>query len=114
MSAEQNSKKPATPASPTPSKPSAPAGGTGGAPSSSSSSSSSRGPASKVREALPGQCFAVSCKKPDQRMSFCDEHYEHFKFGLINRKGEPVPDFEKKFEHYQAHLKRRSSALKAA
>ena len=53
---------------------------------------------------LPGACFAVGCKAHSKRFNFCDEHYEHFKFGLIKKTGELVSDHEKKFEHYKAHL----------
>ena len=56
---------------------------------------------------LPGGCHAVSCKSPEQRFDFCEEHYEQFKFGLIKKSGEQVPDYEKKFEHYQAYKAKR-------
>lgn len=49
------------------------------------------------------RCKAQECKKEGTRMGFCAEHYEWFKFGLINKKGEKVPDFERKFEHYLAY-----------
>jgi hypothetical protein len=54
-----------------------------------------------------GKCVAWSCKKDSKQFDFCVEHYDHFKFGLIKKTGELVPDYEKKFEHYQAYLKRR-------
>jgi hypothetical protein len=52
------------------------------------------------------RCTASGCKSADKRFSFCDEHYEQFKFGLIKKNGQPVPDHEKKFEHYHAHRAR--------
>lgn len=51
-----------------------------------------------------GGCTASGCKRPEQRFSFCAEHYDHFKFGLIKKNGQPVPDYEKKFGHYQSFL----------
>lgn len=51
-------------------------------------------------------CLCDSCKVKVARFGFCGEHYEQFKFGLIKKTGEPVSDYEKKFEHYQAYVKR--------
>jgi hypothetical protein len=65
-------------------------------------------------EKTPGRCGAVSCKTPDKRFGFCEEHYEQFKFGLIKKSGEMVSDYEKKFEHYEAYKKRQVVARKAA
>ena len=56
---------------------------------------------------LPGGCFSQGCKTPSHRFNFCDEHYEQFKFGLICKTGEPVPDYEKKIEHYTAYKTRK-------
>jgi hypothetical protein len=58
-------------------------------------------------QAVAGKCIASGCKKDSKQFEFCSEHFDHFKFGLIKKTGEQVPDYEKKFEHYQAHLKRR-------
>ena len=55
---------------------------------------------------LPEGCFSVGCKIKAHRFNFCDEHYEQFKFGLIKKTGEPVPAYEKKFDHYQAYKAR--------
>ena len=74
---------------------------------------SSSGKSSKDHTPAPGGCHAWTCKAPEKRFSFCDEHYEQFKFGLIKKSGQPVSDFEKKFEHYQAYKTRRT-AQKAA
>lgn len=63
----------------------------------------------KVKEAGSGQCVAQSCKGSEQRFSFCNEHFDQFKFGLIKKDGFPVPDFEKKFEHYVSFKKRRDA-----
>lgn len=49
-------------------------------------------------------CKCEGCKKPEFRFTFCGEHYEWFKFGLITKQGKKVGDFERKHEHYQAYL----------
>lgn len=54
---------------------------------------------------LPDGCHAWGCKAKAKAFSFCDEHYDHFKFGLIKKTGEPVPDYDKKLGHYLAHKK---------
>lgn len=51
-------------------------------------------------------CGADGCKATDWKFSFCKEHYEQFKFGLIKKDGKIVPDYEKKFEHYEAFKRR--------
>lgn len=53
-----------------------------------------------------GTCLAGGCKKDSRRFGFCDEHFEHYKFGLINKNGQPVPDYDKKIEHFLAHTKK--------
>lgn len=58
---------------------------------------------------MPGGCFSWGCKAQATRFNFCSEHYDHFKFGLIKKTGEPVPDYEKKIEHYMAHKAKRSA-----
>ena len=59
-------------------------------------------------EAVAGAegCKCGGCKKPQSRFTFCSEHYEWFKFGLITKVGLKVADFDKKFDHYTAHLER--------
>ena len=54
-----------------------------------------------------GHCTAKACKTSEARFGFCEEHYEQFKFGLIKKTGEPVSDYDKKFEQYQAFKTRR-------
>lgn len=67
---------------------------------------SENAPKGKQNTPLPGGCHSRGCKAEAKRFNFCDEHYDHFKFGLIKKTGEPVPDHEKKFEHYLAHQAR--------
>ncbi len=63
------------------------------------SSKSSGGVGAKVG------CGYSGCKSNPERHEFCREHFNQYKFGLINKHGQPVPDFEKKFEHYQKWLR---------
>ena len=49
------------------------------------------------------RCKSEGCKHAQARFTFCDEHYDWFKFGLVTKLGKKVSDFEKKFAHYQAH-----------
>lgn len=51
---------------------------------------------------LPDGCHSWGCKAKAHRFNFCDEHYEHFKFGLIRKSGEPVSDYDKKYGHFVA------------
>ena len=61
--------------------------------------------ATAVTATVVEKCASQGCKSSAHRFSFCDEHYEHFKFGLIKKTGEQVSDYEKKFGHYQAYKK---------
>jgi len=49
------------------------------------------------------KCKSEGCKDAQVRFTFCDKHYDWFKFGLITKVGKKVSDFEKKYEHYVAH-----------
>lgn len=51
--------------------------------------------------ALPQRCPVDSCGKKPERSTFCMEHFNWFKFGLINRKGEKPKDFDKKYQSYK-------------
>ena len=59
-------------------------------------------------------CKCAGCKKTEARFTFCDEHYEWFKFGLIAKTGQKVSDFDKKFDHYMAYVAKQKSYQKAA
>lgn len=50
--------------------------------------------------ALPERCPAEGCSKKAERSAFCNEHFEWFKEGLINRQGERPKDFDKKHQAY--------------
>ncbi|MCM2280662.1 MAG: hypothetical protein NDI61_02310 [Bdellovibrionaceae bacterium] len=51
------------------------------------------------------RCTTQGCNKKTDLLTFCNEHYEWFKFGLINKKGERPTDFDKKFIAFQKHKK---------
>ena len=63
---------------------------------------------------LPDGCHSVGCKSQATSFNFCTEHYDHFKFGLIKKTGEQVPDYEKKIGHYQAYKDKQVAARKVA
>jgi len=92
----------------------APAPQQGGAPEHKKSSAEPTAPRGKGHTPMPGGCHAVSCKASATRFNFCEEHYDHFKFGLIKKTGERVPDYDKKIEHYQAHQQRSAAPLRKA
>ncbi len=57
---------------------------------------------------VAGACLAAGCKHDGKQFGFCAEHYDHFKFGLIKKTGEQVPDYEKKYGHFMAHKAKRA------
>jgi len=58
-----------------------------------------------------GACVAKGCKTKPSRFSFCEEHYDQYKFGLIRKTGELVPDHEKKLEHYLSFKQKRGQRV---
>lgn len=64
-------------------------------------------PGAPVGAAAPEKCGVNGCKSKVASFGFCSEHFEQYKFGLINKKGQNVPDYEKKFEHYVAYRQKR-------
>ena len=70
--------------------------------------------AAEVTTSGAEKCVCGGCKASASRFSFCSEHFDHFKFGLIKKNGEPVPDYEKKFEHFQAWKAKQRGAHKVA
>lgn len=56
---------------------------------------------------MPLGCPAEGCGKKRVRSTFCAEHFEWFKEGLISRDGAKPKDFDKK---YQAYTRRKSAA----
>ena len=54
----------------------------------------------------PTKCCAEDCKKKPERASFCAEHFDWFKAGLITKEGVKAMDFEKKYYQYASKQKR--------
>ncbi len=54
---------------------------------------------------LPSACPVEACGKKPKRSSFCAEHFEWFKEGLISRKGQKPKDFDKKFQAFMTKKK---------
>ena len=53
------------------------------------------------------KCCAEGCGKKTDILTFCNEHYDWFKFGLITKAGKRPSDFDKKWTAYQSHGKKR-------
>lgn len=53
-----------------------------------------------------GVCVETHCKAKQERLYFCDEHFNQFKFGVIKRNGTYPIDHEKKQREYTRFLKR--------
>lgn len=51
------------------------------------------------------RCKAEGCNKKSSRADFCEEHFDWFKMGLLNKEGKKVPDFDKKMLAFQARKK---------
>ena len=73
---------------------------------------SQKGQKGKGVDPATGACLVKGCKAHASRFSFCTEHYDHFKFGLITKHGEQVSDYEKKFEHYAAYQAKQKESQK--
>jgi hypothetical protein len=72
----------------------------------------SKGP-KKAPDAEPAQrCLEGHCKKPTVRMSFCPEHFEDFKFGLLRKDGSRASDYDRKIEHFSAFQKRSAERIR--
>lgn len=54
---------------------------------------------------MPTNCKADGCKKKSEKMDFCAEHYEWFKWGMMTRDGKKPIDFDKKYQSYMKHKK---------
>ncbi len=56
------------------------------------------------------KCQVKECKTGPSRFGFCKEHFDHYKFGLVNKEGRKVSDYERKFEHFTEMKKRSAKA----
>lgn len=52
------------------------------------------------------KCCYEDCKSKPQRASFCNEHFDWFKAGLITKEGMRASDFDKKHYHYEMSKKK--------
>lgn len=68
-----------------------------------------KAPTSNVVAIANTKCTAEGCKKNTEKLSFCNEHYAWFKFGLITKSGKRPSDFDKKYTAYQSHRKGRAA-----
>ena len=57
---------------------------------------------------MPKRCPAEECEKKAERSTFCNEHFDWFKAGLISRDGVRPKDFDKK---YQAYLRKQNKKV---
>ncbi len=67
-----------------------------------------QGKPNKVEGGGVVHCKVKGCKHSPSKFEFCAEHFDQFKFGLINKHGEHCQDYEKKeeqYEHYKAAKK---------
>lgn len=53
-----------------------------------------------------GTCKADGCKAKATKADFCTEHFDWFKASLINKNGQKVPDFDKKYYAWSASRKK--------
>jgi hypothetical protein len=67
------------------------------------------GPKSADEAAAIGACLAKACKTKPSRFGFCEDHFDQFKFGLLKKSGELVPDHEKKLQHYLDYKAKRGA-----
>ena len=51
------------------------------------------------------KCLAEGCNKKPEKASFCGEHFEWFKAGLVTKEGAKAADFEKKHYHFMRQKK---------
>jgi hypothetical protein len=51
------------------------------------------------------RCICEGCSKKADLLTFCHEHYDWYKFGLVNKLGKKPTDFDKKYMAFQRHKK---------
>jgi hypothetical protein len=49
------------------------------------------------------KCKCEGCGKRSEKMDFCMEHYDWFKFGLVTKEGKRPTDFDKKWQAFRKH-----------
>ena len=58
---------------------------------------------------VASMCKCEGCKKQESTFTFCGEHYDWYKFGLITKMGKKVSDLDKKYTHYQAYQEKQKT-----
>jgi hypothetical protein len=53
--------------------------------------------------AMPSRCASEGCSKKTEVQTFCKEHFDWFKFGLITKEGKKPIDFDKKMVAFMKH-----------
>lgn len=69
-----------------------------------------KGQGQKPAKAAPSICKVDGCKSHPSKFGFCGSHFDQFKFGLITKQGQQVPDYDKKIEHWEQHRVARKAA----
>jgi hypothetical protein len=59
-----------------------------------------KAPKPQAQEVAVSKCPVEKCGKTSERLHFCGEHFDWFKSGLVNKRGERPTDFDKKFQLY--------------
>jgi len=55
-------------------------------------------------EVVVAKCPVEKCGKGSQRLVFCNEHFDWFKAGLVNKRGDKPTDFDKKYMSYMRKM----------
>lgn len=63
----------------------------------------------KPQGPVVSHCKVKGCKHKPSKFEFCGEHFDQFKFGLINKHGEHCQDYDKKLDQYE-HYKAKKTA----
>lgn len=58
-----------------------------------------------LKDPTLGGCIETHCKARSERLNFCNEHFNQFKFGVIRKNGSYPSDHEKKSGEYQRYLR---------
>lgn len=62
-----------------------------------------------IKDKEIGVCIETHCKAKQERLYFCNEHFEQFKFGVIRKNGTHPSDHERKSDQYKRFLLRQTT-----
>ena len=65
----------------------------------------------KPEAAAAIHCKVKACRHSPSKFGFCSEHFDQFKFGLINKAGENCLDYDKKLDQYEHAKKAQRKAV---